>query len=267
MPHSYYLSIDYEDNSVEDTRQNVYRAVVLTLPDVMQATEPEIRFATNDPVEDFKAAHRLVHALRVRFQSPFMFSSSVNDFAVHCYGYRFNEDDYLVEDPEEPLFDIPTIDYEPLSLDEKIAVAVTKESLGEVRGVTYLHKKAYAPLESTFLEADRAYREFCFRFGLRVEPLFDEEHYRRERLAMGDALFTEVHGAEPQYAGLALGRKDRGHAASSPVSGGAGAGYYASNLGPGGAGHYTPPSAPTLGGAGHYSPGVGPGGGGSSHGS
>lgn len=210
MPANFFLAIEYDDHSVENRRLNVYRAVVLTLPDMIQAAESEIRFATNDPVEDYKSAQRLVHALRVQYPAAFLYSSSVNDFVHDCYGYRFNADDFLEENPEEPLFDGEVIDFDALGLDEKIAVAVTKSCLGESRGAAYLHQKVYAPLWAFFLSADHAYRTFCHRFGLRVEPIFDETHYRRERLACGDALFTEVYGREPAHTGIVLGRKDRG---------------------------------------------------------
>ncbi|USN15253.1 hypothetical protein KIKIMORA_01070 [Brevundimonas phage vB_BpoS-Kikimora] len=214
MPANYFLAIDYDDHSVEDRRLNVYRAVVLTLPDMIKAAEPDIRFATNDPVEDFKSAHRLVYALQLRYPASFMFSSSVNDFVVDCYGYRFDEAGYLELDPEEPLFKGETIPFKTLSQDEKLAVAVTKSCFAEARGAAYLHQKECEVLEPFFLKADHTYREFCHRFGLDVQPIFDETHYRRERVACGDALFTEVYGTDKKHAGIALGRKDLGHVAA-----------------------------------------------------
>lgn len=184
---NFHINADYQDNCAENPRLNVYEAMVLMIPG-----GEVIRFETNDPVEDYKAVTRLAFAMqRLNPSAAVFLSSDVGHFVMDVAGYRWNEYDLIEENPKSPPIIIPEedrIDLKKLSQKKRVAVAVATEALNTARQTAYRQSKGYPALRHVFIAADTVYREHCVRFGQPIEIIFDEDHYRRERRACGDAL-------------------------------------------------------------------------------
>ena len=195
---NFHLAIDYDEGE-----QDTYRAVVLTIPG-----GHEFRFGTRDPAVDFKRAQMIAYAAQIKYPgAATMMSSSVDHFVMDGDRFRWNEHDEMVE------IEVPAqVDYDALGRDQQYAVAVMRSSLQSTRTIAWQQAQAYPDLADVFVQMDDAYRAFVYRYGLLIEPIFDEAAHRLYKVADGDDLFTYVYGKDhPELAIMPKGEPRAPH--------------------------------------------------------